>query len=306
MSRRSAGQDRRDIAAPSARGRRMTKAVPIRRIPNRRRRPHCSRPPPHCFRSLTLSTHALVAAAAAKPGRTCVATYLANARPSSCHPTAPLWRPACPGAASGRAQLHPAATCRRRAAWCGAGGGVRACVRACVRAPYVLLLVEPRLQVGDGPLQLRRFLRAGRVGVGELAQPRLQQARPDAYTRSARALATVKPALCTAYKGSAMSSPGINATALKATQRTCEASACLELSDRAIALDGSNAKLFVLPLRLLERRCGRLHSDAAATSGCDRAGRASSTSAPGLGSPHPHLCRDWGAPLPRLHRDWAH
>ena len=50
---------------------------------------------------------------------------------------------------------------------------------------------------------------------------------------------------------------------------------------------------------------------------CTGAGRAAATSAPGLGSPLPHLHRDWahppttstpglGAPLPHLRRDWAH
>jgi hypothetical protein len=35
-------------------------------------------------------------------------------------------------------------------------------------------------------------------------------------------------------------------------------------------------------------------------------GLSAATSAPGLGSPLPHLHRDWAHPPPHLHRDWAH
>ena len=39
---------------------------------------------------------------------------------------------------------------------------------------------------------------------------------------------------------------------------------------------------------------------------CSRDGLAPPTSASGLGSPLPHLRRDWARPQPHLHWDWAH
>jgi hypothetical protein len=39
---------------------------------------------------------------------------------------------------------------------------------------------------------------------------------------------------------------------------------------------------------------------------CTGTGPTHATSAPGLGSLHPHLHLDWAHPLPQLHRDWAH
>jgi hypothetical protein len=38
---------------------------------------------------------------------------------------------------------------------------------------------------------------------------------------------------------------------------------------------------------------------------CATTGLTPATSAPGLGSPLPHLRRDWAHPCPHLHRDWA-